>query len=105
MKRIFLAGVAALSVLYASAAHADATLSPTHPLIGGWCDVNGSTLLKRGSCTLFGISQDGYGSDDHFCTFFEIERTRSGIETFSKCHNIAGRFGMKRERFRSSATD
>jgi hypothetical protein len=84
MTKIFLAGIAAL--LMATSAHADMTLPPTDPLIGGWCDVKGTTLLKRGSCD-FTIEQSGYSGVDDSCTFFEIKRIHNGIEAFSECYN------------------
>jgi hypothetical protein len=84
MRTLLLAGVAALSVLTASAAHADATLSPTDPLIGSWCDVKDSKLLKRGTCDTT-IDRTGYGGVEDSCTFLEIKKIPNGIEAFSKC--------------------
>jgi hypothetical protein len=83
MKAAIIAGSVVLS-LATGIAHADVTLSPTDPLIGGWCAVANSTLLKRGSCD-FIIEQSGYSGVETTCTFLEIKRIRNGIEAYSEC--------------------
>ena len=80
MKKLLLPGVAALFL----ATGTDVTLSPTDPLIGGWCEVKNSTLLKRGSCD-FIIEQWSYSGVEETCTFLEIKRIRNGIEAYSEC--------------------
>jgi hypothetical protein len=85
MKTTLLTSVAAL-FLATGTAHADITLSPTDPLIGGWCEVKNSTLFKRGSCD-FTIEQSGYSGIEETCTFLEIKRIRNGIEAYSECSN------------------
>src|SRR5262245_11645710 len=85
MKKLFLTGVAVLAVLTASAAHADTTLSPTHPLIGNWCETKDSKLLRREAQCDTVITKDGYGGVEDSCTFLEIKRIRNGIEAFSRC--------------------
>ena len=74
--------------MLATSARAEVALSPTDPLIGSWCGVNDSTILKRGSgptCETTAISKEGYGGEEHSCTFLEIKRKPGGIEAFSKC--------------------
>jgi hypothetical protein len=98
--KLLLAGVAAL-LMATSAAHADMTLPPTDPLIGGWCDVEGATLFKRGSCD-FTIEQSGYSGVEETCIFFKIRRIRNGIEAFSECigDSIDNRFRYEKVTFR-----
>jgi hypothetical protein len=95
-KKLLLAGVAAL--LMATSAHADATLSPTDPLIGSWCDVKGS-LYKRGPLCMFTIERDGYVGEDYSCTFLEIKRIRNGVESFSECSSDALEYTYEKETF------
>jgi SH3 domain-containing protein len=83
LKRLLLTGVAAL--LMATSAHADVSLSPTDPLIGGWCETNNSKLLKRGSCSSLVVEQSGYSGEENSCMFLEIKRIRNGIEAYSEC--------------------
>jgi hypothetical protein len=85
MKKVLLAGVTVL-FLATGTAHADVTLSPTDPLIGGWCDVKNSKLFKRGSCD-FIIEQSSFSGVEETCTFLEIKRVRNGIEAYSECSN------------------
>ena len=84
MKKLLLTSIAAL-FLATGTAHADATLSPTHPLIGNWCETEGSTLLKRGPECDTAITKNGYGGVDSDCTFLEIKPIRNGIEASSRC--------------------
>jgi hypothetical protein len=78
----------AIALLMAtSGAHADATLRPTDPLIGGWCEVEHSALLKRGSCDNLVIEQSSYSGVEETCAFLEIKRIRDGIEAHVECSN------------------
>jgi hypothetical protein len=82
--RTLIVGIAAL-FLATGTAHADATLSPIDPLIGGWCEIKNGTLLKRGPCDYVTIEQSGYYGVETTCTFLEVKRIRNGIEALSEC--------------------
>src|SRR5262249_51468529 len=82
--RFFIAGIAVL-FLATGTAHADATLSPIHPLIGNWCDIKDSNLLKRGPQCDTIITKNGYDGVEDSCTFLEIKHVHNGIEALSKC--------------------
>jgi hypothetical protein len=100
MKKILIAGTAALSMLYASAAHADDdTLPNTDPLIGSWClaKMGDSTLAstykrENGNCdgkleNALTILQVGYADRNLPCAFIKLERlpNRNGWSAISEC--------------------
>src|SRR6516165_9960937 len=89
---LLLGSVAALSVLCASAAHADATLPPTDALIGNWCETKAdSGMFKRGTCKenqeweRLTIVREGYEFWEWGCTFLDVKRTPNGFEAYSEC--------------------
>jgi hypothetical protein len=72
------------------------SLPPTDPLIGSWCEVEGSPLMKRGTCKQDSakntwaidsmiISSTGYSSRDTSCTFHTIKQIHKGIEASMYC--------------------
>jgi hypothetical protein len=89
MRKLLLTGIAVL-FLATGTAYADASLSPTDPLIGGWCETNNGTLLKRGSCDSLVIEQSGYYGVESSCRFLELKRIRNGIEAYSECSDDRG---------------
>jgi len=87
MRKMFLAGAAALSI--ASAAHAaDTNLPLTDPLVGHWCKVEDG-VYKRGVWTcdsnLLVTQEDISGDRDHYCEFADVKRLPSKDGYTIKC--------------------
>jgi hypothetical protein len=82
--RALITGVAAL-FLATGTAHAGVLLSPTDPLIGSWCEIKDSKLLKRGPKCDTIITKSGYNGVEDSCAFVEIKRIPNGIEALSDC--------------------
>src|SRR5437660_2897621 len=113
MKKMLIAGVAALSVLSASAAHARPVtkfgLPNADPLIGVWCPEtsgvwtsNGDSYVrmisgmgdggvrKKGVCHAsdsLTVQRDGYGFHEEWCTFNELKRlsSKDGYSVDAEC--------------------
>src|SRR5262245_429453 len=95
MKKILLAGIAALAV---SAAHADDVLPKNDPLSGNWCRVKDGVWTmsdvyeRKSECSSSAgdalvIGQGGYHGDEVSCAFYEVKRlpTKDGYSASSEC--------------------
>jgi uncharacterized protein YraI len=110
MKKTLLAGIAALSVFYASAAQAtDAVLPTADPLIGEWCPATSGIWTstdgyvrrigsprddaeprKRGTChasEVLRVRRDGYDGHEWGCDFSEVKRlsSKDGYSVGAEC--------------------
>ena len=96
MKKLLLAGIAALSMLSASVANAGETKLPkTDPLIGTWCLKNEgkwtfASIYKRGTSQCkrldsLGILHDGYKFQESGCLCSELKQLRDGWLVVSEC--------------------
>ena len=91
MIKIFLAVVAALSVLSASAAHAGPKLPKNDPLLGFWCQGDENFLTKGDGNEDCGvddhimISRNGIAGHEVRCPFIKLKQIRNGWRMTVNC--------------------
>ena len=88
----FLAGVAALSVLSASAAHAGPKLPKNDPLLGSWCHWKDDNFFTKrdanedcGVDDHITISRNGITGHEVGCPFIKLKQIRNGWRMTVNC--------------------